>query len=162
MRDVFIALLFAHGVGTREIAAAAQLSQRYVQKLVKHLQRDDDPVPDPELFDDMIIEQHRRHGEHTGRSMMEGALRDAYPGWRFPRRLIADALERLFPDEYATRLGWVQLKLRRGLRTVSGMKSSLSFDTRAAAASASSSLWAYQARCCAGPPSARLLRFSRC
>lgn len=108
--------LFAAGRGCASIAAAVGVSVRHVRRLVvaAGLRPPQTPMPPPDLFDAIIRREVKRHGGAYGYGMMRGVLSAHHPEWRFPRRRVLEALQRMFPGDAEIRKRYTAQRLERG------------------------------------------------
>ena len=117
-RDAEVLALDGAGLGSWDIGLRLGITQRRVQQLLVELHGPafPDRLPKPpreELFT-LVQKEIDRHGDHWGRSMLEGALVDQNPQWSFSRRELTRAMSELRPEAFDARRDWCISRLARG------------------------------------------------
>ena len=108
--------LFVAGYSAKQIAPVVGLCVRRVRQLIAAagLRPSPKPVPSPSLLEQILTSEVARHGGSYGYGMLSGVLAARYPQFRFPRRRVLAALQRLFPHAAARRYEWTAQRLERG------------------------------------------------
>lgn len=108
--------LFNRGLEVKQIAPMVGLCERRVRQIVAEagLRPPPKPIPTPAELDRIILSEAARHGGNYGFGVLNGALRAYHRQYRFPRRRVLEALQRLLPRDAARRNEWTAQRLERG------------------------------------------------